>query len=89
MTYDLTVASMDIQLDEYGRVILDDSHLEELSRHYLSQPLAGGSNAACHNNGCSNYGCSSSSQTNSSCINTSCGGNTNSRCQNRIDEGGA
>lgn len=82
----LTIASADVQLDEHGRVVLDDKKLHALSQQNLSIPLAGGTNPNCHNNRCTNGGCSSTMQTNSGCTNWSCSGNTNGGCMNKVDD---
>ncbi len=77
------VSTANIQLDEHGRVVLDDDLLHSLSEHVLSPPLAGGANGACPNTGCSNFGCNSPLQVNTSCTNTSCENNNNTGCLNR------
>jgi hypothetical protein len=82
------IIAADIQLDEHGRIVLDDDLLDSLSQHQLSPVLAGGSNASCANTGCSNNGCDSPTQTNSGCTNTGCGANLNSNCKNRLEMGG-
>jgi hypothetical protein len=80
-----SLRALGLQLDEYGRVVLDDDLLAAVSALDVSVTIAGGaSNSACANGSCNNSGCSNPLQTNDWCTNTGCGNVNNLHCQNRI-----
>lgn len=68
-----------VELDRFGRVVLDDAVLAKIENHLEFRAAGGASNTSCTNaTGCTN-------STNGSCSNQDCAGSSNGNCGRQID----